>query len=156
MPRVGEFSEPVSYSGGWIVLALVLPLLVVGWYAGVGWWTRDRTDSPRPGRLGLWIARREHLRELDRIEAAVAGGELSPRHAHQAVSATVRSFAAAAGPVDARTMNLRQLRHAAPQVVGVVEAAYPPAFGPDEDIAPAEQLDIVLGAARRFVGELGR
>ena len=160
MPGAGELSDPVSYSGAWGVLAVVLPLLVVAWYAGVTWWTRERPGSRPVGPLRLWSARREHLHELDRIEAAVAAGRMSPRQAHQAVSATVRSFGAVVGPGDARPMNLQQLREAAPRVAAVVEAAYPPAFQPDPDDPGAdwagEQLRVVLHRARTTVVELRR
>lgn len=152
----GEFTDPVAYAGPWGLVAVILLLLVVAWYAGVTWWTRDRAGSDRPGRLRLWRERREHLRELDRIEAAVSAGAMSPRKAHQAVSATVRSFAATVGPVDVRPLNLQQLRDTAPQVVPVVEAAYPPAFQPDADSRAGDQLVLVLSRARKTLGELGR
>lgn len=152
MPGAGDFTDPVSYSGWWVVVAVVLPVLVVAWYAGVTWWTRDRTVDHRPARLRRWLVRRAHLRELDRIEAAADAGSLSLRQAHQEVSATVRSFVTEAGDVDARTMNLRQLREAGvEQVVPVVEAVYPPAFGPDDD-GSREGLAQTLTEARRVVG----
>jgi hypothetical protein len=155
MPGGAELSDPVAYSGPWGVVAVVLPLLVVAWYAAATWWTRDRTGSRRPPWWRVRRARRAHLRELDRIEAAVAAGAVSPRQAHQAVSATVRSFAAAVGPVDARPLNLEQLREAAPRLVGVVESAYPSAFQPGPERAE-EQLGTVLEQARATLDELGR
>lgn len=156
MPGDGEFTDPVAYSSPWGVVAVVLVLLVVAWYAGVTWWTRDRADSRRPGRIHLWRARRATFRDLDRVEAAFGAGEMPAREAHRAVSAAVRSFAAAVGPVDARALNLQQLRGALPQVAAVVEAVYPPAFQPDEDGDAGAVLGEVLRTARVTVGELGR
>lgn len=162
MPADGDLTGPVAYSPVWGVLAVVLPLLVVAWYAGVTWWTRDREASHAPAWLRLRNARREHLRRLARIEAGVAEGSLSTRQAHQAVSSTVRSYVAAVGAVDARSMNLRQLREAAPlEVVAVVEHVYPPAFEPDgrpagddpADDPTDDRLVPALRDARKLVSE---
>src|SRR5690349_9174669 len=100
MPGPGDFSDPVGYASVWKLVAVLLPVLVVAWYAGVTWWTRDRSVSHQPERLRLWRARRRHLRELDAIAAARSAGELSAREAHRAVALTVRSFVTAVGPVD--------------------------------------------------------
>ena len=129
----GELTDPVAYAALWSYLAVGLPLLVVAWYAGVTWLTRDRSVSHVPGWLRLWRARRAHLRELDRIETGRREGELSTRRASQAISATVRSFVSEVGDVDTRAMNLEQLRASGvPRVAAVVELVYPPAFQPGD------------------------
>lgn len=155
MPGAGELADPVAYAPVWSWLAWVLPVVVLLWYAGVTWWTRDEDASPVPARMRArvqaWRARREHLRRLARIEAEVSHGALSAREAHQAVSATVRSFVAAVSPLDARTMNLEQLRAAAPPaVVALVEHAYPPAFRAGHSEAE-ERLGPALQDARALV-----
>ena len=38
-----SFTDPVGYAAVWPLVAVALPLLVVAWYAGVTWWTRDGT-----------------------------------------------------------------------------------------------------------------
>lgn len=152
MPGGEEFTDPVSYAAVWTAVAIVLPLLVVAWYGGVTWWTRDRTVSHVPTWFRVWRARRAHLRALARVETAQERGELSTRQAHQAVSATVRSFVSEVGDVDARTMNLEQLRvSGVPKVAAVVGLVYPPAFGPREEENADQRLGAALTEARELV-----
>jgi len=147
-----EFTDPVSYSAVWTAVAILLPLLVIAWYAGVTWWTRDRAVSHVPAWFRVWRARRSHLRALARVEAGQESGELSTRQAHQAVSATVRSFVSEVGDVDARTMNLEQLRvSGVPKVAAVVGLVYPPAFGPSDEGDSEERLGAALADARELV-----
>ncbi len=147
-----EITDPVSYAAVWTIVAVFLPMLVVAWYAGVTWATRDRTVSHQPEWFRVWRARRAHLRELERISVARDRGELSTRLAHQEVSATVRSFVAEVGDVDTRAMNLEQLRASeVPQVVAVVELVYPPAFRPGEGGDDETRLDAALSDARELV-----
>ena len=148
----GELTDPVGYWSGWLFVAIALPLLVVAWYAAATWLTRDRSVVRTPAWFRLWRARRTHLRELGRIETAQQEGELTTRSAHQAVSATVRSFVAEVGDVDARTMNLAQLRESGvPEVVPVVELVYPPAFQPRPAAEDDERLETALADARDVV-----
>ena len=147
-----ELADPVAYSVLWTYVAIGLPLLVIAWYAGVTWVTRDRSVSHAPGWFRLWRARRAHLRELDRIEAAQREGELSARRAHQAISSTVRSFVSQVGEVDTRSMNLEQLRESGvPQVVVVVELVYPPSFRPRDEGQADQRLGEALTDARELV-----
>lgn len=154
MLGAAEFTGPTSYAAWLTWLAVLLPLLVVGWYAGVTWWAR----SPRrPGAVGLEARRRAHLERLDRVEAAAAAGDLSLRAAHQAISEIVRSFAAAAGPVDARPMTLEQLRiHGHEGLVDVVALVYPPEFSPGDQGEPGDRLAPALADARVVIGEWRR
>jgi hypothetical protein len=147
-----ELTDPVAYSGWWLVLAVALPLLVVCWYVGITWWSRDVRLPSGSRRDALTSVRREHLERLDRVEAAVAAGTLSLRSAHQSISDIVRSFVARAGDVDARTMALEQLRVATPgPVVDVIALVYPPAFQPGDQGRPAERLARALTQARAVV-----
>ncbi|WP_134739919.1 hypothetical protein [Nocardioides sp. 503] len=149
MLAAAEFTGPTSYSPWLTWLAILLPVLVVAWYAGVTWWAR----SPgRPRETGSEAHRREHLARLDRVEAQVGAGDLSLRGAHQAISEIVRSFAAAVGAVDTRPMNLEQLRQRGPAPVAeVVALVYPPEFSPGSQGDPADRLAQALADARAVV-----
>lgn len=148
MLGAAEFTGPTSYAPWLTWLAVLLPVLVVAWYAGVTWWAR----SPRRPEVGPETRRREHLERLDRVEAEVAAGDLSLRAAHRAISEIVRSFAAAAGPVDARPMTLEQLRvHGPAGLVDVVALVYPPEFAPGAHGEPAERLAPALADARAVI-----
>jgi hypothetical protein len=156
MVDASELTDPVSYSPWWALLAAVLPLLVVAWFVGVGYWARVGRTVPAAPRRRLAAVRRQHLERLDQVEAAVRANQLSVRGAHQTISAIVRSFVAEVGPVDARTMTLEQLRGAAPEaVVGIVERLYPPEFAPEEQGRPHESLVPALDDARRLVARWG-
>ena len=151
MLGAAEFTGPTSYAPWLTWLAIALPVLVVVYYAGVTWWARSPA-KPRRGRLER--QRREHLARLDRVEAEVAAGDLALRSAHQAISEIVRSFAAAAGPVDTRPMALEQLRvHGPAGLVDVVALVYPPEFAPGGQGEPSERLAPALADARAVIGE---
>lgn len=151
MLGAAEFTGPTSYAPWLTWLAVLLPVLVVAWYAGVTWWAR----SPgRPHRNDLDTQRRDHLARLDRVEAEVATGDRSLRSAHQATSEIVRSFAAEAGAVDVRPMTLEQLRvHGHAGLVDVVALVYPPEFAPGVQGEPAERLAPALADARLVIAE---
>ena len=154
MLGAAEFTGPTSYSPWLTWLAVLPPVLVVAWYAGVTWWART---PGRPRRGALEAQRRDHLARLDAVETEVAGGVLSLRAAHQAISEIVRSFAAVAGPVDARPMTLEQLRvHGHAGLVDVVALVYPPEFSPGSQGEPAERLAPALADARAVVREWPR
>jgi hypothetical protein len=147
MLRAAEFTGPTAYAPWLTWLAVLLPLLVVAWYAGVTWWARP----PRPRRHDP-DTRREHLERLDRVEVEVATGDRSLRWAHQAISEIVRSFAAEAGAVDVRPMTLEQLRvHGHAGLVDVVALVYPPEFAPGVEGEPAERLAPALADARAVI-----
>jgi hypothetical protein len=147
MLGAAEFTGPTAYSPWLTWLAVLLPLLVVAWYAGVTWWAR----SPRPRRHDP-DTRRAHLERLDRVEVEVAAGDRSLRSAHQAISEIVRSFAAEAGAVDVRPMTLEQLRvHGHAGLVDVVALVYPPEFAPGVEGEPVERLAPALADARAVI-----
>jgi hypothetical protein len=145
-----ELTDPVTYSAWLLVLAVALPVLVVAWYAGVTWWAREKRDGA--GWRQVARARRDHLRRLDKVEAAVATGEMTPRSAHQQISVLVRSYVDAVSSVETRSMALEQLRATAPaEVADVVALIYPPAFQPGDQGEPAARLDPALHDARAVV-----
>ncbi|WP_193609675.1 hypothetical protein [Nocardioides lijunqiniae] len=149
MLAAAEFTGPTSYSPWLTWLAILLPVLVVTWYAGVTWWSRS---ASRPRATRAERHRREHLARLDRVEAEVGGGDLSLREAHQEISEIVRSFAAAVGGVDTRAMNLEQLRSRGPApVADLVALVYPPEFSPGSQGHPADRLGPALSEARAVV-----
>lgn len=149
MLGAAEFTGPTSYSPWLTWLAVLMPVLLIAWYAGVTWWAR----SPRRhSAVGPETRRREHLERLDRVEAEVAAGNLSLRAAHQAISEIVRSFAATVGEVDTRPMTLEQLRvHGHAGLVDVVALVYPPEFAPGAQGEPAERLAPALADARAVI-----
>lgn len=161
MPGSAELTGPVSYSGWLPLVAVVLPLVVVAWYAGAAWWTRDRTLGRRPHWLRRRTSRRRHLAELDLIERRWRAGDATVREATQEVSATVRSFVVDVDTAcDARTMNLAQLKASGRHdVAAVVDRVYPPAFGPpgiDPGSPDGEQrLVTALAQARVLVAARG-
>lgn len=154
MLAAGEFTGPTSYSPWVTWLGVLLPLLVLAWYAGVTWWAR----SPRRPRAGgLEALRHDHLARLDRVEAEVAAGDRTLRSAHQAISEIARSFAAAAGPVDPRPMTLEQLRVTGPRgLVDVVALVYEPEFTPGSQGEPGARLAPALAEARAVIAEWAR
>jgi hypothetical protein len=147
-----ELTDPVAYSRWWLVLAVLLPLVVVAWYAGVRRWVRTRSPLSQPPHRGIEELRIDTHERLDRVEAAVARGDMTLRAAHQSISEIVRSFVADAGSVDARVMDLEQLRHStADDVVDLIELVYPPAFAPGDEGQPQERLAPALREARELV-----
>ena len=155
MPGSGDLAEPVSYSPWLGVVAVVLPLLVVAWYAGVALWARGRLGLVVPQRVRLAATRRRHLGRIEQIRRDVEAGRLPVREAHQQLGTVVRSFVAEAGPVDARPLTLAQLRgDGSPglaDVADVVELVYPPSFRPGDEGRPVEQLAPALQRARELV-----
>ena len=152
MLAAAELTGPTSYSPWLTWLAVLLPLLVLGWYAGVTWWAR-RPATPRETPI-LDDARRQHLARLDQVEADVDSAALSLRGAHQAISEIVRSFATETGPVDVRPLTLEQLRVVGPSgLVDVVALVYPPEFAPATQGEPAERLAPALADARALVSD---
>lgn len=151
----GELLGPVGYPAWWWALAVGLLVLVVAWNAGLLLWGRRRSrpaHESRPVDARALAAR--YLRLLDEVAADHAAGRLDARAGHQRVSALVREFLEQVSGVAATTMTLADLRalgaDAPAGVVGVVEAAYPPSFGPDAE-CPAGDLEETLARARRVV-----
>jgi hypothetical protein len=132
-----EFTGPVGYDDRWLWIAVGLSAAVVLYYL-IGWWL---TRPPRPAGLareGVDVpdVRAAHLARIDRIDAQVRAGELTPRAGHQELSEAVRSYVAAVTTLPARTMALADFHHRAPrELVDVIALVYPPEFAPDDALA---------------------
>jgi hypothetical protein len=149
MPVDGEFTDPVGYSGSWLLVALVLVALVVLYYA---WAWRSGAEAQEPfERVDRGPGPRERsLHELQRLEAAVRGGSMPVRTGFQRLSLTVRSFAEDTTGVPARAMTLEELRAAAdPRVAEAIAEMYPPEFAPET--ADAHDFARSLARARELV-----
>lgn len=145
-----EFTDPVSYPGWLWWVAIVPPLVVLAWYLGVWLWAHGRFA---PRRSVAPISPREAaLARLDEIATEFAAGEISLREAHQRISEIVRSYVSAVGTVDARVLDLEQLRVTGPEgVADLVALVYPPEFAPGDEGSPAERLVPAMAKARAVV-----
>lgn len=152
MPAAGaaDVTGPVAYPG-WLVLVVVVPpLLVVAYYVTVTWWTRPVRDHPG---VDVDAARRACLSELDAIEVAATAGDLSPRLAHQRISATVRRFLADVGePAAAARTRARADAEGPRPLADLLGVVYPPEFAPGEQTGQTGRLDRALRGARDLVG----
>lgn len=149
MPVDGEFTDPVGYSGTWLLVALGLVALVALYYA---WAWRSGAEVHEPyQRVVRGPGPRERgLHELQKLEAAVQGGTLPVRTGFQRLSLTVRSFAEEATGVPARAMTLAELRATAdPRVADAIAEMYPPEFAPET--ADADDFARSLARARELV-----
>lgn len=153
LPR--EFQPPVSHSGWWLALALVLLGLVLLYYLVVTLWARPRRAvepvPPEPAPVAR-DPRAHGLAELDRIEREVAAGALSARGGHQQISLATRTFVGEVSWLPAETMSLSDLRATgAGQLTEAIALMYPPSFAPSEEGRAAELLPEALGRARRLL-----
>ena len=86
---------PQLYSSWWLVLAVLLVLAVIGWYAGVFVWTlpSDRLRRiPVVRRAHAWLIRDRFARCVQDIADEHDAGRTSASAACAAISRTVRSF----------------------------------------------------------------
>lgn len=148
-----EFHGPVAYGDRWLWLALVGLALVALYYLAAVWLTRERAPAAVTwSSADVPSARRLHLDRIDRIEAEVRGGQVSPRVGHQQLSETVRSYVAAVSTLPAPTMTLADFRRQAPRpLVDAIELMYPPEFAPDDVGRARERFDDAVAQARRLV-----
>jgi hypothetical protein len=122
---------PEAFSGWWLTAAIVLAVVAALALAGPWLWRRLRRPAapvepagpPPLAKSPSQLA----LDEINRIEAAWAAGQLTDRVAAQGVAAAVKAFAGG----DAATLTLLdlKLRGSAPDLIEVIEAAYPVEFG---------------------------
>lgn len=130
-PTDAVFTDPVGYSSLWLVVAVVLVGLVALYYLRVWAWSRGSDAPAEPSASPVEAARKAHLKELERLEAAVRSGRTPVRVGFQQLSATVRSFVTDVTDVPAHAMTLTELRESAdPRVAEAVAAMYPPEFAP--------------------------
>jgi hypothetical protein len=122
--------DPAAFSGWWLVGGIVLLVAAVGLLT-VPWLVkRLRRSVPVP--LSTPPApptdrRAEALERIDQIETDWETGAVTDRAAAQALAATVKGFAGS----DAATLTLLDLKFRGhrPDLVAVIEAAYPVEFG---------------------------
>lgn len=149
MPVDGEFTDPVVYSGTWLLVALALVALVALYYAWA--WRSGVEVEEAHERVDRGPGPRERsLHELQKLEAAVKGGTVPVRTGFQRLSLTVRSFAEDTTGVPARAMTLEELRAAAdPRVAEAIAEMYPPEFAPET--ADVDDFVRSLSRARELV-----
>ncbi len=155
---VGDFYPPMTFSALWTVIAAVVGLAIVGWFAVV--WAQTRRvfafvpPQPPPG-WRLAQLKDESLQRIDEIVRRAGVGELSARRAHQDLSATVRQFVRAASGVDAPTMTLTELQRtglpAMAAVSDVVFRLYPVEFGPERHVSVVEAAAVAREVVARWV-----
>jgi hypothetical protein len=86
---------PQPYSSWWLWSAVLLVLVVIGWYASVFVWTQPSHRLRRiPGvrRVHAWLIRTRFARRVHAIADAHLAGRMSAPEACAAISRTVRSF----------------------------------------------------------------
>lgn len=141
---------PVHYSALWLILAVALAALIVGWYVFVWLHTRAKVDrhAGRPGRQSSAADRREfYLDKIARVAEAHAGGRLSDRGASAELSSIVRSCVDDTAGSTASRMTLGELKSANEPVAALVELVYPGEFGPN----PSGAVTAAVAAARELV-----
>lgn len=149
----GEFTDPVPYTGPWLLFALGAVCLVILYLGCVLFFTRAR-PLPTAAPADVRNLRAEHLAELDRIEEGVRAGALPLRAAYQQMSQVVRDYADQATPLPASAMSLTDLRDAgAGQLADAVAMMYPPEFEPGTPTPQREdeRFRWALHAAREVV-----
>jgi hypothetical protein len=123
---------PQPYSSGWLWLAVLLILAVVGWYAGVFVWTlpSHRLRSiPFVRRTHAWLIRNRFAHCVQRIVGEHDVGQMSAPAACAAISRTVRSFLHQATGARAQYLQIRamaggDLAPAAPLLAQLADAQF--------------------------------
>lgn len=127
---------PAQYAWGWLALAFVVIAVMVGaaWVTSVMTRPRLRLDDeeapPVPLATGELLARMrdEYLTLIDEIERRYAAGELGPRDANLALSATVRRYVNEHSGLEAPVLALADLeqRGVHPALIDAVRRHYYP------------------------------
>ncbi len=152
-----EFYPPMTYSPLWLVLGTVILLAIAGW--GVVIWAQTRPPRPAavvPEPPGWRLAQLKagYLARIDEIVRLVEHDDLSPRRAHQELSAAVRQFVEEASGLRAPTMTLSELgRSGVPAlapVTDIVLRLYPVEFGPDASAPVQHAADVARGVVSRW------
>jgi hypothetical protein len=103
---------PAPLPSWWTWLAIVLALLLIGWYAALLFWTRppERQRIPRfVQRAHAALLRRRFAGSVRRIIERYRTGELDAADAGAALSRTLRDFLHAATGAAAQYMQLDEL-----------------------------------------------
>lgn len=130
------FYPPDAYAAWWLWVGIGALALVLAWYAGVWWWTRERPVPPvaAPSLNRVERLRAAYLREIDLVVDRAERGVITSRSAHQQLSVLVRHFVQELSGIRAPTMTLTELAGSGPRltpVSQVVEVLYPGEFAPE-------------------------
>lgn len=153
-----------TYSPWWLIIAVVLGVLLVGWFIFLPVITKRRvrkltglSAAPRPIRPGEVDPVREQYRLLIQdLADRRARDEISDRALHLALSATLRDYVKIRMGIRADTMTLTDLQ-ANPnnrKVAAVIERCYHPAFGQEPfepRIGRPKSLDVTVREALNVV-----
>jgi hypothetical protein len=102
-------SGPTPYSGWWLIAAVVLALLVVGWYAVVIAFTRPGRrvgDIPLIAATRHELLRRRYIRAVRAVEARYRAHELAAAPAATAISRELRTYLNRVSGVPAEYMQI--------------------------------------------------
>ena len=155
---VGEgFFPPAQYALVWGVLAAVIILAVVLFYAAVLWFTRAQ-EKPEAAPADIsWLPvdteelRVKYVDQIDRIAVDHRRGALTGRAAHQQLSLLLRFFAFEADGVRAPNMTLSDLKASAQlPLADAVARFYPGAFAADEPRSVEEAVDTARQVVRSW------
>ncbi|MFV1363124.1 hypothetical protein AAHH97_06635 [Mycolicibacterium elephantis] len=123
---------PSPYSGWWLWLAVLLILLVIGWYTVVFVWTLSAERLRRMPVIRSWHAtllRRRFARTIDDIAERHRRGDLPAPHAAAQISRALRSFLHQATGTPAQYMHVEaissgELAPAAPVLEALNDAQF--------------------------------
>ncbi len=148
MPDGAEFTDPVGYSGWWLVVCLLLVAVVAAYYFGVMRWAAagEVSEEPELRDDGIETPRKACLTRLLTLERSVASGSRATRRGYLELSKTVRGFVEDVSAVPARSMTLEELQGSEqPRVAAAIEVMYPGEFAP-EDAGPDDFAQAVQQA----------
>ncbi|HEV7421833.1 MAG TPA: hypothetical protein VGO30_18620 [Mycobacterium sp.] len=123
---------PTPYSSWWLWIAMLLLLVLIGWYAGVFVWTlpnRRLRDLPVLGGMRDKMVRHRFARTVHEIGDRYRSGELAAAPAGAAVSRALRGFLQETTGVRAEYMQLDdiaggELASAAPLLAQLNDAQF--------------------------------
>jgi len=153
MPDGAEFTDPVGYSGVWLVVCVVLVALVAAYYYAVTRWAAaaEVAEAPEVRDAGIEPARKACIARLATLERGIASGTIPVRRGYLELSAAVRGFVEEVAPVPARSMTLEELRDSGePRVADAIAEMYPGEFAP-EDAGPDDFRQVVQQARELVV-----
>lgn len=125
-------SGPTPYSSWWLWLAVLLSLVLIGWYAAVFVFTmpgRRLRSLPVIGTARSELVKRRSAQAVRAIGERYRGGELASAPAAAAVSRELRAFLHAATGVRAEYMQVEaiaagELAVAAPVLADLIDAQF--------------------------------
>jgi hypothetical protein len=125
-------SGPTPYSSWWLWIAVVLLVLLIGWYAAVFLLTvpgRQMRDIPVIGATRSELLKRRFARAVHAIGDRHRAGELAPAPAAEAVSRELRAFLYQATGTPAEYMQVDdiaagRLATAAPVLTELIDAQF--------------------------------